>query len=82
MDGETFTLLSGALSFGAPLLLVVHELLVLRRGDDGGNSGRDRRAPEPPPPQPAPAGIMPLPDCLIPKPLPHHAARVRALEDA
>jgi len=82
MDGETFILLSGALSFGAPLLLAMHELLVLRRGDDGGNSGTDRRAPESPPPQPAPAGIKLLPDGLIPKPLPHHAARVRALEDA
>jgi hypothetical protein len=82
MDGETFILLSGALSFGAPLLLAVHELLVLRRGDGGGNSGRDRRAPEPPPPPPAPAGSKPLPNCLIPKPLPRLAARVRALEDA
>ena len=38
VDSETFIMLSGALSFGAPLALAVRELVVLRR-DDGGKRG-------------------------------------------
>ena len=84
MDSETFTMLSSALSFGAPLALAVRELLVLRRDDGkrGGGSWRPEPAPDKPPP-PAPAGNKPLPDCLVPKlPPPRPAARPRVLEDA
>jgi hypothetical protein len=87
MDSETFILLSSALSFGAPMALAVRELLVLRRDrgrDGGGGSWRRDPAPDkPPPPAPAPAGNKPLPDCLVPKPVPRPAARPRrVLEDA
>ena len=81
MDSETFMMLSGALSFGAPLALAVRELLVLRRDGGGGGSWKRDPAPDTPPP-PAPAGNKPLPDCLIPKPAPRPVARTRVLEDA
>ena len=79
MDADTHILLSGALTFGVPLLFAVRELVVLRRG--GGGSWRGDPAPEPPPPPPS-RGTGPLPDCLIPRPLPRPAARPRVLEDA
>ncbi|GAA0604690.1 hypothetical protein GCM10009416_47920 [Craurococcus roseus] len=83
MSPETFVLLSGALTFGAPLLLAARELWALRR-DDGRRGGglleRDR-APDVPPPSPA-GGVRPLPDCLIPKPLPASAMRTREVEHA
>lgn len=83
MDTELFVMLSCALSFGAPLAFAARELLLLRRGGDGG-SWRREKAPDapPPPPPPAPAGNKPLPDCLVPKPLPIAVARFRVLEDA
>lgn len=83
MDSETFIMLSGALSFGAPLALAVRELWVLRRDDGkrGGGSWKGDPVPNPRPP-PAPAGNTPLPDCLIPKLRPRPVARARALEDA
>lgn len=82
MDPEVYILLSGALTFGVPLALAVRELLVLRRdGGGGGGSWKGDPAPETPP-APAPAGNKPLPDCLIPKPVPHLVARTRVLEDA
>jgi hypothetical protein len=82
MDGGTFIMLSSALSFGAPLALALRELWVLRR-DDGkrGGSWRGDSAPNAPTP-PAPAGNKPLPECLIPKPLPPAVARSRLLENA
>ena len=67
MTSETFVLLSGTLTFGAPLVLAVFALR--RRPQD---DGWDRRTVEPPPPP------KPLPDCLIPRPI----TRVRELEDA
>ncbi len=70
MTSETFVLLSGTLTFGAPLVLAVHELFALRRRPQ--DDGWDRRTVEPPPPP------KPLPDCLIPRPI----TRVRELEDA
>lgn len=79
MEPELFVLLSGILTFGAPLALALWDLLLLRRG--GG--GPPRRDPTPEAPRaPKPAGHRPLPDCLIPKPLPPVVARSRALEDA
>ena len=71
MSSETFVLLSGTLTFGAPLVLAVHELIVLRRRPQ--DDGWDPRRAEPPPQPP-----KPLPDCLIPRPM----SRVRELEDA
>ena len=69
MDSTTFVVLSGALSFGVPLLWGVGELRSLRRdrGGNGWSGGWDRgRVPVPPRPrggereQP-----RPLPACLI-----------------
>jgi hypothetical protein len=62
MSESTFVLLSGALTFGAPLALALRELYVLRRPPPGD---------WPPPPPPAlPKGPKPLPDCLVPRPAP------------
>lgn len=69
MTPELQVVLSGALTFGIPLLFAIHELRALRRPGPGGD-GRDP-SPEPPPPRPLPTGqtrpAKPLPDCLIPK---------------
>ena len=74
MAPEVFVLLSGGLSFGVPLVLAIRELRNLRRGDGGGW----RPSPTtPPPPRPTGGSGKPLPDGLIPKPLP---ARPRELE--
>ncbi len=72
MSPATFVILSGALTFGAPLALAIRELVVLRRPPPGsGWNGRRLDPVEPTPPKP-------LPDCLIPKRL----VRARELEDA
>ena len=71
MSSTTFVLLSGALTFGAPLVIAIHELVALRRRPSGDGPGGHRVDPLPPPPKP-------LPDCLIPKPY----IRIRKLEDA
>lgn len=76
MTGETFVMLSGLLTFGAPLALAVFELRnigpVRPRGGDG-----------PPPPPVITPRPKPLPDCLLPRPVARPvAARVRVLEDA
>lgn len=55
MHSATFVLLSGILSFGAPLAFAVYEIIALRRGGRGGDD--DRRPPREP---------KPLPDCLQP----------------
>ena len=74
MTSETFVLLSGALTFGVPLVLAMRELKGLR--PSGGNG----RGPDADDPQPVPQGPnkpvvlteqKPLPDCLIPKPVIH-----------
>ena len=70
MAPDTFVLLSGALTFGAPLAIAIRELIVLRRPPRGGWS--------PPPPEPVVPPPKPLPDCLVPRP----RTRVRELEDA
>lgn len=82
MSPETFVLLSGTLTFGAPLLLAARELWALRRDDGRGGGGLRERGPAPDvPPAPGPAGsARPLPDCLIPKPLPASAKRTREVE--
>jgi hypothetical protein len=76
--------LSGALTFGVPLLFAVRELRALRRPWRGPDD-RDR-APDPVPP-PDPPGdqpaLKPLPACLIPTPRPTPTtARPRVREPA
>ncbi len=78
MSPSTQVILSGLLTFGAPLALAVRELFVLRRPPRGGWT------PPPPSPEPTPVGPRPLPDCLIPRPWPQETepTRPRVLEDA
>jgi hypothetical protein len=66
MDSETHILLSGALTFGVPLILAIRELFILRRDNRGGGWHDPAPDPLPVPPRP-PMGQKPLPDCLIPK---------------
>lgn len=80
LSSETHILLSGALTFGVPLILALRELLLLRRSPRGG--WRPEPTPPSPGPAPAPSGAKPLPDCLIPKPMPDRAAKPRELEPA
>lgn len=81
MDPLVWIMLSGALTFGVPLVLAARELWLLR--DDGGGPSSRGRAPDAQPPvPPSPAGAGPLPECLVPKPLPRSAVRSRVLEDA
>lgn len=76
MSPVTFVLLSGILTFGAPLALAIYELLTTP-GPRG--PGRD----DDPPREIFPVAPKPLPACLLPKPLPlAPAPRVRVLEDA
>ena len=73
MDSTSFVLLSGALTFGVPLLLAMRELKTLGPGGGGGRGpDADDPAPAPLPPDGPVVETMqkPLPDCLIPKPLP------------
>ena len=82
MSPETFVLLSGTLTFGAPLALAARELWALRR-DEGRGGLRERdRAPDVPPAPDSAGGVRPLPDCLIPKPLPASGMRTREVEHA
>lgn len=78
MNGTAFVVLSGALTFGVPLVLAMRELFELKRRDGGGWEG-DGPAP-PKPPQPPSMGQKPLPDCLIPR-LPARTIRMRELEE-
>ncbi|TRW14314.1 hypothetical protein [Glacieibacterium frigidum] len=75
MTGETYVLLSSAVTFGVPLVLAVLQLRGL---------GPSARGGEEPPPPPVIAPLpRPLPDCLLPRPVARPAAtRVRILEDA
>ncbi len=67
MAPDVLIVLSGSLTLGVPIVLAIRELRALRRGGGGWR-------PDPPPPVPPPSpqggGGRPLPDCLIPKPLP------------
>lgn len=57
MTSATFVLLSGALTFGVPLLLAIRELRM---------TGTARRGGDEPPP-PFVLSPRPLPDCLMPR---------------
>ena len=82
MSPETFVLLSGTLTFGAPLALAARELWALRR-DEGRGGLRERdRAPDVLPAPDSAGGVRPLPDCLILKPVPASAMRTREVEHA
>lgn len=74
MSPSTFVILSGILTYGTPLAIAVYEIWALNRPTPRSD---DR---EPPPPE-VPRGPRPLPECLLPKPLPIRI-RNRELEDA
>ena len=63
--------LSGALTFGIPLLFAMRELRALRRPWNGPGGHTRQPDPDPPPRRPGdqPA-LKPLPACLIPNPQP------------
>ena len=65
MAPATQVLFTGALTFGVPLALALHELIALRRRPSGGPPD----SPPPPPPTPLPpeSFTRPLPACLIPQ---------------
>jgi hypothetical protein len=76
-------LLSGALTFGVPMLLAASELF---RAPPRGRGGWDRKGPGQPPVVPPPSGggeqTRPLPDCLLRAARglpPMHEERVREL---
>ncbi len=59
--------LSGALTFGIPLLFAVNELRALRRRWNGPDDRNGQPDPEPPPFRPGDVPApKPLPACLIP----------------
>lgn len=72
MSPSTYVILSGLVTYGAPLALAVYEVWSLSRP-------RPRNDGPPPPPPETPRAPKPLPDCLLPKPV---TVRVRVLEDA
>nr|WP_295660663.1 hypothetical protein [Polymorphobacter sp.] len=76
MTPSTVAILSTALSFGAPLLLAVYEIVTMRRSPRGGGDDDDDRRPPVVAPQP-----KPLPDCLRPENL-LRRGRIPDLEDA
>lgn len=79
MSPSSQVLLSGALTFGVPLLLAVRELITLRRWTDEPDErdGSAEPAPPPPPRGGTPAA-KPLPACLIPERRPVFAPERRA----
>lgn len=83
MSPTTQVLLSGALTFGVPMVLAFRELRVLRRQGRNGGWGGEPAAPPPPPPSPVEQGppTRPLPECLIiaARGLPQRQARVPEL---
>ena len=67
MKPALVVILSGALTFGVPLLIAMWEVIVLRRNSRGGWDPDGPPPPEPPePPSDAPQVQRPLPACLIP----------------
>ena len=89
MNADVQALLSGAVTFGVPLMIAVRELIVLRRDRGPGGDWGNPAPPTPPPPdcEPSlPPALRPLPDCLIPNlqagPVIARASETRVLEPA
>jgi len=81
MKPALVVILSGALTFGVPLLIALWEVVALRRNSRGGWGPDRQQPPEPPPPQSGPPAQRPLPACLIPTRQPDLApSRPRVLE--
>jgi hypothetical protein len=86
MKPALVVILSGALTFGVPLVIALWEVIVLRRGSRGGWNPDGPQPPEPPRPLPGePPAQRPLPACLIPTrqpgiSVPRAASRPRVLE--
>lgn len=65
MNAGLQVVLSGALTFGVPLVVAIHQLLIMRRPNRDGWGGDGPPGPNP--------GLLPgnppkrLPECLIPK---------------
>jgi hypothetical protein len=72
MAPATIVMLSSVLTYGAPIAFAVYEIWSIRREPPPRD---DRRPPA------APRAPKPLPDCLLPKPVPVRERR-RELEDA
>jgi hypothetical protein len=81
MSPDMQIVLSGALTFGVPLLFAAYELRAMRRPSSRPDDGRDPPNPAgpPPPPRDAPA-LRPLPACLIPNLPPRLTARLASRE--
>ncbi len=79
IDGDTYMILSSALTFGVPILLGLRELALLRR--ETGRRGDDPGSTEPTP-QPSPDAdqLPPLPASLVDAVRRPQAPQVRALE--
>jgi len=75
MSPPTQVILSGLLTFGAPLALAIRELILLRRPPSSGPGLPPAATPEPQRPKP-------LPHCLIPRPIERPVVGTRTLEDA
>jgi hypothetical protein len=83
MTSATQIVLSGALTFGVPLVLAIRDLITLRR--DPGGSWPPSPPPQTPPPAPrtgSPPIRRELPACLIPVRLPEDQVKVRLREFA
>ncbi|MGI4879612.1 MAG: hypothetical protein ACRYG4_19225 [Janthinobacterium lividum] len=74
MTPSTVVFLSSAVSFGAPLLLAVYEIVTMRRSPRSGDDDDRRRPAVAPLPKP-------LPDCLLPANL-LRRGRIPDFEDA
>ena len=76
MKPALVVVLSGALTFGVPLIIALWEVFMLRRSGRGWYPD-GRKPPEPPPPPMGPSPAQrPLPACLIPVRQPGLAGRV------
>jgi hypothetical protein len=87
MKPAIVVILSGALTFGVPLLIALWEVAAMRRNARGRWRPDGSPPPEPPaPPMDSPPAQRPLPACLVPSRhpglSPSHAPATRVLEPA
>lgn len=81
MSPDLQVFLSGAVSFGIPLLVAVHELRALRRPWPRRDDKGPGQVPKLPLPMPDDGrASRPLPECLVPKLAPARTVRERTLE--